>query len=62
MEEHTSNSTKTKIETDYAAHEENPGPARPAVEEKDDKKVGYTIHWAIIVAVVALAIAYFLFM
>lgn len=62
MEEDTSNSSKTAIETNYAAHEENPGPARPAVKEKDDKKVGYTIRWVIIVAVVALAIVYLLFM
>lgn len=62
MEENKANSSKTKMETDYSAHEENPGPPRAALEEKDDKKVGFTMHWAIIIAIIALAIAYFFFM
>ncbi|MCL4638946.1 MULTISPECIES: hypothetical protein [Olivibacter] len=62
MTEDKANSSKTKMETDYGKHEENPGPPKAALEEKDDKKVGFTIHWAIIVAIVALAIAYFFFM
>lgn len=62
MEEDNSNSTKIKVETDYSSHEENPGPAKKAVEEKSDKRVGNTIKWVILIAVIALAIAYFFFM
>ncbi|MEH6307203.1 hypothetical protein RYH73_16265 [Olivibacter sp. CPCC 100613] len=61
MEAEKTNSSKTQIETDYGKHEENPGIPKPALEEKDDKKVGFTIHWSIIVAIIVLAIAYFLF-
>lgn len=60
--EDNSNSTKVKVETDYSAHEENPGPAKKALEEKNDKGVGNTIKWVILIAVIALAIAYFFFM
>ncbi|MDX3912982.1 MULTISPECIES: hypothetical protein [Olivibacter] len=49
------------METNYAKHEDNPGLPKVALDEKDDKKVGFTIHWSIIVAVIALAIAYFFF-
>lgn len=62
MEEDKSNSTKIKVETDYSSHEENPGPAKKAVEEKSDKGVGNTIKWVILIAVIALTIAYFFFM
>jgi len=61
MEYNKENSTKTTIEDNYAAHEENPGPAKEAVTEKDDKKVGFTMHWVIIIAIIALIIAYFFF-
>jgi len=62
MEEHNENSSKTRVETDYAAHEENPGPAKEAVEERNDKGASKVLNWAILIAVVILIIAYFLFM
>ncbi|MFC0318222.1 MULTISPECIES: hypothetical protein [Olivibacter] len=61
MEQDKTNSSKTTMETNYAKHEDNPGLPKVALDEKDDKKVGFTIHWSIIVAVIALAIAYFFF-
>ena len=62
MEEDSSNKTETKIETDYSAHEENPGLPKVAIEEKNDRGVGNTIKWVILIAVIALALTYFFFM
>lgn len=62
MEEHNENSTKTSVETDYAAHEENPGPSEAAIKEKSDKGASKVMNWAIVIAIIALIIAYFLFM
>jgi len=61
MEEHNENSTKTSMETDYAAHEENPGPPKVAIKEKNDKGASNVMNWAIVIAIVVLVIAYFLF-
>lgn len=61
MEDQHKNSSKTAIETDYSAHQENPGPSKEAVEEKDDRSVGNTIKWVIAIAVLILVIAYFIF-
>ncbi len=48
------------IETDYAEHENNPGPA-PTVNEPDDKGAGQAMKWIIPIIIVILLIVYFAF-
>lgn len=48
------------IETDYAKHENNPGPA-PTVNEPDNKGAGQTMKWIIPIIIVILLIIYFLY-
>ncbi|WP_028295457.1 hypothetical protein [Olivibacter sitiensis] len=51
-----------KIEKDYNAHQENPGPSEESIKEKDDKPVANTIKWVIAIAVIIMAIIYFFFL
>lgn len=50
-----------KIENDYPHNQQNPGPSKPAVEEKNDRPAGNTIKWVIIVAVIVLLIVMFIY-
>ncbi|RZK51219.1 MAG: hypothetical protein EOO87_18200 [Pedobacter sp.] len=60
--EHTEDPNKKAppIETDYEAHENNPGPA-PTVNEPDNKGAGQAMKWIIPIIVVILLIIYFFF-
>jgi uncharacterized integral membrane protein len=59
---HTEDPNKTvpKVETNYEAHKENPGPA-PTVNEPDNKGAGQAMKWVIPIIVVILLIVYFIF-
>ena len=48
------------IETNYSAHENNPGPA-PTVNEPDNKGAGQAMKWIIPIVIVILLVVYFLF-
>lgn len=48
------------IETDYESHKENPGPAEPAVNEKDENGAGKAMKWILPIIVIALLIWWFL--
>ena len=54
------NKTSPPIETDYAKHENNPGPA-PTVNEPDNQGAGQAMKWIISIIVVVLLIVYFLY-
>lgn len=60
--EHKEDSNKPvpPIETDYAQHENNPGPA-PTVNEADDKGAGQAMKWIIPIIIIILLIVYFVF-
>ncbi|WP_443939280.1 hypothetical protein [Pedobacter sp. MW01-1-1] len=47
------------IETDYEKHSDNPGPARPAVTEKDENGGGLALRWVIPLAIILLMIVWF---
>lgn len=57
MENYSENNKK--IETDYNAHQENPGPSEESITEKDDKNVGITLKWVIGIVILALIIVWF---
>jgi len=48
------------IEKDYESHKENPGPAEPAVNEKDENGGGQALKWVLPVAVIIGLIVWFL--
>ncbi|RZL59819.1 MAG: hypothetical protein EOO93_15460 [Pedobacter sp.] len=48
------------VETDYDAHENNPGPA-PTVNEPDNKGAGQAMKWIIPIVVIILLIIYFVY-
>lgn len=48
------------IETDYAKHEEDPGPSPQAVNEDNDKGAGPAMKWIIPIIVAVLLILWFL--
>ena len=48
------------VETNYAAHENNPGPA-PTVNEPDNKGAGQAMKWLIPIIIVVLVVVYLLF-
>jgi len=48
------------IETDYAKHENDPGPSPQAVNEEDDKSAASTMKWILPVIVVVLVILWLL--
>lgn len=52
---------KKPIETDYAKHEQNPGPSPQAVEEDNDKGAGPVMKWIIPIIVFILLIFWFIF-
>ncbi len=56
--ENHESSPHPKGEQDYHSHQENPGPAPEALEEKDDKPAGNTIKWAIVIAIIILLIIF----
>lgn len=49
------------VEHDYAKHERDPGPSPQAVEEDNDKGAGPTMKWIIPIAIILLAILYWIF-
>lgn len=49
-----------KAEDNYPKHKENPGPSKESLEEQNDEKAGVNITLVIIIAVIILAIAFFL--
>lgn len=48
-------------EQDYNANEQNPGPSKEAIEEKDEDGAGKAMKWIIPVIIVALLIVWFFF-
>ncbi len=54
------NKTSPPVETDYAKHENNPGPA-PTVNEPDNQGAGQAMKWVIPIIFVVLLIVYFLY-
>lgn len=52
--------TPKPIETDYAKHEQDPGPSPQAVNEDNDKGAGQTMKWIIPIIVVIMLILWFL--
>ena len=50
-----------KIEDDYDHNQQNPGPSRESVEQKDDKPASKVLNWAIIIAVVILTIIFIIY-
>ncbi|TDG35840.1 hypothetical protein EZJ43_10820 [Pedobacter changchengzhani] len=49
------------IENDYELHKANPGPAEPAVTEKNENGAGKALIWVIPILVIALLIWWFIF-
>jgi len=62
-EEHIEDPNKAPkpIEHDYAHHENDPGPAPQAVEEKNENGAGPVMKWIIPILVVILLIYWFAF-
>jgi hypothetical protein len=48
------------IETDYAKHEQDPGPSPQAVNEEDNKGAGQMMKWIIPIIVIILFVLWFL--
>lgn len=59
---HTEDSNKSAppVETNYKAHQENPGPA-PTVNEPDNKGAGQAMKWIIPIVIILLLIVYFVY-
>jgi hypothetical protein len=49
-----------KAEDDYPKHKENPGPSKESLEEPNDEKAGMNLNLVIIIAIIIMAIAFFL--
>ncbi|RZL03797.1 MAG: hypothetical protein EOO89_28305 [Pedobacter sp.] len=49
------------IETNYSAHETNPGPSKEAVEEKNEDGAGKAMKWVLPIIVLVLLIVWFIF-
>ncbi|WP_316829491.1 hypothetical protein [Pedobacter aquatilis] len=47
------------IEQDYESHKADPGPARPAVTEKDENGAGSVLKWILPIAVIIGLIVWF---
>jgi len=59
--QHTETGTSRKpIEKDYDKHKEDPGPAKPAITEKDENGAGQAMKWIIPILVIALLIWWFI--
>ena len=51
--QHTESGAAPKpIEKDYESHKEDPGPAKPAVTEKDENGAGQALKWVLPLAVI----------
>ncbi len=64
METHshrTDKDGKPAPEDDYAAHEENPSPSPEAINEPNDRPASNTIWVAVMVAIIVMALIYFIF-
>ena len=58
--QHTESGEAPKpIEQDYENHKEDPGPAQPAVTERDENGAGSVLKWIIPIAVVIGLIVWF---
>ncbi|UKT65345.1 hypothetical protein [Pedobacter mucosus] len=59
--QHTESGANPKpIEQDYETHKEDPGPAKPAVTEKDENGAGQAMKWIIPIIVIGLLVWWFL--
>ena len=47
------------IEKDYESHKSNPGPAQPAVTEKDENGAGSVLKWILPIAIIIGLIVWF---
>jgi ATP-dependent Zn protease len=52
--------TDVPVETNYAAHKNNPGPG-PTVNEPDNKGAGQAMKWIIPIVIVILLVVWFFF-
>lgn len=60
--EHTEEQKPSKpIEHDYEDHKQDPGPAEPAITEKDKNGASKAMIWIIPILVIALLVFWFLF-
>ncbi len=60
--EHTEEQKPSKpIEQDYEGHKHDPGPAEPAITEKDKNGASKAMIWIIPILVIALIIFWFFF-
>lgn len=50
-----------KAENNFRKHKDNPGPSEESLKDQTDDKAGKNITIVIIIAVIVLAIIYFLF-
>lgn len=58
--QHTESGAAPKpIEKDYENHKEDPGPAKPAVTEKDENGAGQALKWVIPIAIIIGLIIWF---
>jgi len=57
----TENSSRTEVEKNYKAHQENPGPAPEAFEEKGDEGSGRFLFVILGIIVLILVIAWIFF-
>ena len=48
-------------EHDYNAHEQNLGPAKEVIEEKDEDRAGKAMKWIIPTLIIGLVIVWFVF-
>jgi len=55
------NAKSKPIETDYAKHENDPGPSPEAVKEKDENGAGPVMKWTIPIIILILLIFWFIF-
>ncbi|QIL41765.1 hypothetical protein G7074_22360 [Pedobacter sp. HDW13] len=47
------------IEKDYESHKDNPGPAKPAVTEKDVNGAGQALKWVLPILIIIALIVWF---
>lgn len=47
------------IENDYESHKDNPGPGRPAVNEKDVNGAGQALKWVLPILIIIALIVWF---
>ncbi|MNE16913.1 hypothetical protein D3C87_1769770 [compost metagenome] len=49
------------IEHDYPKHQDDPGPSRESIEEKDINGAAVVLRWLIPILVIALAVYWFVY-